>query len=171
MATTRKLTMNTLTKLKDGRLRAGLSAAALLVAFALAGCGKSGTKDEHAGEGDKQAAHAGEKKEGHSEAESELTLTTEEAARAGIKVEEVKPQGLGETLTVTATIRPDADRLAHVARTHRRPHHCGPGKAGRQSARRPDAGHAGQRGRWRSARSLDPSPGRTGHRRRRLQAR
>ena len=73
--------MNTLTKLKDGRLRAGLSAAALLVAFALAGCGKSGTKDEHAGEGDKQAAHAGEKKEGHSEAESELTLTTEEAAR------------------------------------------------------------------------------------------
>lgn len=107
--------MNTLTKLKDGRLRAGLSAAALLVAFALAGCGKSGTKDEHAGEGDKQAAHAGEKKEGHSEAESELTLTTEEAARAGIKVEEVKPQGLGETLTVTATIRPDADRLSHVA--------------------------------------------------------
>ena len=107
--------MNTLTKLKDGRLRAGLSAAALLVAFALAGCGKSGTKDEHAGEGDKQAAHAGEKKEGHSEAESELTLTTEEAARAGIKVEEVKPQALGQTLTVTATIRPDADRLAHVA--------------------------------------------------------
>jgi cobalt-zinc-cadmium efflux system membrane fusion protein len=30
-------------------------------------------------------------------------------------VEEVKPQALGETLTVTATIRPDADRLAHVA--------------------------------------------------------
>ena len=77
--------MNTLTKLKDGRLRAGLSAAALLVAFALAGCGKSGTKDEH----------AGEKKEGHNEAESELTLTTEEAARAGIKVEEVKAQALG----------------------------------------------------------------------------
>ncbi|HWS25887.1 MAG TPA: efflux RND transporter periplasmic adaptor subunit, partial [Xanthomonadales bacterium] len=107
--------MNTLKILKDGRLRAGLSAAALLLAFALAGCGKSGTKDEHAGEGDKQAEHAGEKKEGHSEAESELTLTTEEAARAGIKVEEVKPQALGETLTVTATIRPDADRLARVA--------------------------------------------------------
>ena len=58
--------MNTLKILKDGRLRAGLSAAALLLAFALAGCGKSGTKDEH----------AGEKKEGHNEAESELTLTT-----------------------------------------------------------------------------------------------
>ncbi len=109
--------MNTLKKLEDRRLRAGLAAAALLLAFALAGCG-GGAKDEHAGEGDKHAEHAGEKKEGkdeHSEAESELTLTSEEAARAGIKVEEVKPQALGETLTVTATIRPDADRLAHVA--------------------------------------------------------
>jgi cobalt-zinc-cadmium efflux system membrane fusion protein len=76
----------------------------LLLAFALAGCG-GGAKDEH----------AGEKKEEHSEAEAELTLTTEEAARAGIKVEEVKPQPLGETLTFTATIRPDADRLARVA--------------------------------------------------------
>ena len=109
--------MNTLKKLEDSRLRAGLAAVALLLAFALAGCG-GGAKDEHASEGDKHAEHAGEKKEGkdeHSEAESELTLTSEEAARAGIKVEEVKPQALGETLTVTATIRPDADRLAHVA--------------------------------------------------------
>jgi cobalt-zinc-cadmium efflux system membrane fusion protein len=109
--------MNTLNKLDGGRLRAGLAAAAALLALALAGCG-GGAKDEHAGEGDKHAEHAGEKKEGkdeHSEAESELTLTSEEAARAGIKVEEVKPQALGETLTVTATIRPDADRLAHVA--------------------------------------------------------
>jgi cobalt-zinc-cadmium efflux system membrane fusion protein len=127
------------------------------VAFALAGCGKSGTKDEHAGEGDKQAAHAGEKKEGHSEAESELTLTTEEAARAGIKVEEVKPQALGETLTVTATIRPDADRLAHVAARIEGRITAVAGKAGRQGARRPDAGHAGQRGRRRSARRLDPA--------------
>jgi cobalt-zinc-cadmium efflux system membrane fusion protein len=72
--------------------------------LALAGCG-GGAKDDH----------AGEKKEEHSEAETELTLTSEEAARAGVKVEEVKPQALRETLTVTATIRPDADRLAHVA--------------------------------------------------------
>ena len=96
--------MNTMNS-RDSRLRAGLSAAALLLALALAGCGKGSAKDEH----------AGEKEEAHSEAESELTLTSEEAARAGIKVEEVKPQPLGETITVTATIRPDADRLAHVA--------------------------------------------------------
>ena len=94
--------MNTLMEMKDGRLRAGLVAGTLLLA--LAGCG-GGAKDDH----------AGEKKEEHSEAETELTLTSEEAARAGVKVEEVKPQALRETLTVTATIRPDADRLAHVA--------------------------------------------------------
>lgn len=107
--------MNNESELKEGRLRAGLAATALLLAVALVGCGKSGAKDEHANEGAKHAEHAEEKKEGHSEAETELTLTSEEAARAGIKVEEVKPRALGETLTVTATIRPDADRLAHVA--------------------------------------------------------
>ncbi len=92
-------------ELKGSRLRAGLAATALLLALTLAGCGKSGAKDEH----------AGEKKEEHSETETELTLTSEEAARAGIKVEEVKPRLLAETITVTATIRPDADRLARVA--------------------------------------------------------
>lgn len=107
--------MNNVSEIKEGRLRAGRAATALLLAVALAGCGKSGAKDEHASEGAKHAEHAEEKKEGHSEAETELTLTSEEAARAGIKVEEVKPRALGETLTVTATIRPDADRLAHVA--------------------------------------------------------
>lgn len=89
----------------------GLRLAALCAAVALAAC----SKDEHAAEGAQHAEHAGEKKEGeHSEAE-ELTLTTEEAQRAGIKVEEIKPQALGETLVVTATIQPDADRLARVA--------------------------------------------------------
>ncbi len=94
--------------------RTGLKlAAALMVVVALAGCGKGGAKGEHAGEGDKQA-HAGEKEGGHSEAQ-ELTLTTEEAERAGVKVEELKPQALGETVVLTATIRPDPDRLARVA--------------------------------------------------------
>ena len=109
--------MKTLIKLNEGHLRSGLTAGALLLALALAGCG-GGAKDEHANEGDeKHAEHAGEKKDGKKDehAEAELTLTSEEAARAGIKVEEVKPQPLGETITVTATIRPEADRLARVA--------------------------------------------------------
>jgi membrane fusion protein, heavy metal efflux system len=88
-------------------------AMAIAVALSVAACGKGGAKDEHAAEGDKHAEHAGEKKEsGHSE---ELTLTTEEAERAGVKVEELKPQALGDTVVVTATIQPDADKLARVA--------------------------------------------------------
>jgi cobalt-zinc-cadmium efflux system membrane fusion protein len=83
-------------------------ALALAGALTLAGCG---AKDEHADEGDKHAEHA---EGGHSEGE-ELTLSSEEAERAGVKVEEIKPQVLGETVVVTATIHPDADKLAHVA--------------------------------------------------------
>ena len=97
-----------------------LSALVLVLAAALltAGCSKGGAKDEHAAEGDKHAEHAGEKKEaGHAAGEQELTLTSEEAERAGIKVEEIKAQAqaLGETVVVTATIHPDQERLARVA--------------------------------------------------------
>jgi cobalt-zinc-cadmium efflux system membrane fusion protein len=35
--------------------------------------------------------------------------------RAGVKVEAIKAEALGETIQVTATIRPDQDRLARVA--------------------------------------------------------
>jgi len=88
----------------DPNIRQGTHAlTALALAFVLAACGKEAPKD----------AHAGEKKEEH--AEAELTLTSEEVERAGIKVEEVKARPLGETLSVTATIRPDQDRLAQVA--------------------------------------------------------
>ena len=90
-------------------------ALALAVAVSLAACGKGGAKDEHAAEGDKHAEHAGEKKDEHKEGSEELTLTAEEAERAGVKVEAIKAEALGETLQVTATIRPDQDRLARVA--------------------------------------------------------
>lgn len=95
-------------------LRHAVQMVALVAALALGACGKGGAKDEHAGEGDKHAEHAGEKKAGHTENEA-LTLTTEEAERAGVKVEEVQARALGETIMVTATIRPDHDKLAHVA--------------------------------------------------------
>ena len=45
--------MNTLMKMKNGRLRAGLAAASLVLA--LAGCG-GGAKDEHAGEKKEETA-------------------------------------------------------------------------------------------------------------------
>jgi cobalt-zinc-cadmium efflux system membrane fusion protein len=87
--------------------RASVLALALAAALTLAACGKEGAKDEHAAEGDKHAEHA--------EGKEELTLTSEEAERAGVKVEEIKPQALGESVVVTATIRPDQDRLARIA--------------------------------------------------------
>ena len=109
----------------DRNFRPRLATIALTLALALtaAACSKGGAKDEHAGEGDKHAAHAGEKagakkgekKAEHAEEATELTLTTEEAERAGIKVEEVKAQALGETVVVTATIYPDQDRLVRVS--------------------------------------------------------
>jgi cobalt-zinc-cadmium efflux system membrane fusion protein len=97
-------------------------ALALAISVSLAACGGSGGKDEPAAESGKQDEHAGEKEEGHAEGEGghdegaqELTLTAEEAERAGIKVEAIESAALGETIQVTATIRPDQDRLARVA--------------------------------------------------------
>ena len=95
-------------------LRLTTLAVGLVVALSLAACSKADGQDEHAAEGDKHAEHAGEKKDEHAEGK-ELTLTTEEAERAGIKVEEIKPQPLGDTIVVTATIQPDQERLANVA--------------------------------------------------------
>lgn len=94
----------------EAKRRPVLAACVLAFALALSACGK---KDEHA-EGD---THAGEEKkeEGEHSEGKELTLTTEEAERAGIKVEELRPQALGDRVVVTATIQPDADRLARVA--------------------------------------------------------
>lgn len=87
----------------------------LAITFALAACGKDAAKDDHAAEGGAKAEHAGEKKEeDHKEGEEALTLTADEATRAGIKVEEMQPQALGETVVVTATIHPDQDRLARL---------------------------------------------------------
>ena len=118
--------MNTTNQAARHRSRPGMAAnplgwaLTLALAIALAGCG-GGAKDEHAGEGDdKHAAHAEKKGEGkgeaeHSEGEEALTLTSEEAERAGIKVEEMRASPLGETVVVTATIQPDAERLARVA--------------------------------------------------------
>jgi cobalt-zinc-cadmium efflux system membrane fusion protein len=107
--------MKTLYNLDGKSLRLTAFAIALATTLAVAGCGK-GAKDEHAAEGDKHAEHAGGegKKEEHKEPE-ELTLTTEEAQRAGVKVEEIKTSAMGETIAVTATIQPSQERLARIA--------------------------------------------------------
>ena len=116
--------MNTLYEDARRQPRPATLALAVVLAFTLAACGKDGAKEEAANKAAKpaeQAAgkideHGPEKKAGeHVEGEEELTLTTDEAERAGVKVEAVRPQPMGETLVVTATIRPDQDRIARVA--------------------------------------------------------
>ena len=101
------------------RLRLAAIAGAVALALGLAACSKESAKDAPAAPSAKADAHAGEKKgEGkdeHAEGASELTLTSEEAERAGIKVEAMKAQALGETVVVTATIFPDQDRLVRVS--------------------------------------------------------
>lgn len=93
---------------------AGL-AVALTFAASLAACGNSEAQNEPAAEGGQHSEQAaGQKEDGHNESE-ELTLTPEEAERAGIKVEEIRPHALGDQVVVTATIRPDQDKLARVA--------------------------------------------------------
>lgn len=94
----------------DAKRRPVIAACLLALALTLSACGK---KDGHT-EGDQ---HAGEEKkeEGEHSEGKELTLTTEEAERAGIKVEELRSQALSDRVVVTATIQPDADRLARVA--------------------------------------------------------
>ncbi len=95
--------------------RAIVIALSATLAFTMVACSKGGAKDEHAAEGGKHAEHAEKKEGGHAEGAEELTLTSDEAERAGVKVEEVKLQPMGETLVVTATIQPDQDRMAHIA--------------------------------------------------------
>jgi membrane fusion protein, heavy metal efflux system len=81
------------------------SMAALLLALAtggLTGCSKN---DANAAEV-KPAEHADD---------GGLKLSAEEAQRAGIKLEAVSPQAIADTVTVTATIRADQDRLARIS--------------------------------------------------------
>ncbi len=83
-------------------------ALALVAALTLAGCGKKdGAETAKAEQGEK-------KEEGHSESEG-LTLTSEEATRAGIKVEPIAQQATAGSVVVTASIQPDQDKIARVA--------------------------------------------------------
>jgi len=86
-----------------------LSALAIAMAaiLTMTACGKKEAADT-------AKAEQGEKEEGHSESEG-LTLTTEEASRAGVKVEAAAQQPTAATVVLTASIQPDQDRIARVA--------------------------------------------------------
>lgn len=96
--------MNTLHMSVPRATRVSALALALAMAFSLAACGKGGT----------EAAKAEGKEEEHSES-SELTMTSEEAARAGVKVEAISEQPMAASVVLTASIQPDQDRVARVS--------------------------------------------------------
>lgn len=68
--------------------------------------GDGKAKDEESGKGEKNDEHG---------AAGRLKLSLEEINTAGIKVEELKGQSLIDQVTLTATIRANQDRIAHVA--------------------------------------------------------
>ena len=78
-------------------------AVALALAMSVSACGK---KEAESAEAAKPAEHADD---------GGLHLNDEEAKRAGIKLETVSAQAVPETVTVTATIRANQDRLARIA--------------------------------------------------------
>jgi cobalt-zinc-cadmium efflux system membrane fusion protein len=90
------------------RLLKRLSAGVLLSALAACGGGKPAERKTPTEA--KEAA----KTEGGKEAGGQK-LSAEEAQRAGLKVETLAQQAFADAITVTATIRPNQDRIARVA--------------------------------------------------------
>ena len=112
--------------MKTSRTELGIALVIAMAGIPLAGCGKPEPSPTAAAQpaaakpaaaADKAHEKPGEHKEGeagHGEEES-LKLSAEAIEAAGIKVEELAAQEISEQLTVTATIRPNQDRITHVA--------------------------------------------------------
>ena len=100
---------------------ASLLLAGSLSATLLAGCGdkpKAPEKDVKQSEktelASKDATTPGQEKREKNSAEKLLTLSAEEAQKAGIKLQKLEPQEKAEQVMVTATIQANQDKLAHV---------------------------------------------------------
>ncbi|MCL4470244.1 MAG: efflux RND transporter periplasmic adaptor subunit [Gammaproteobacteria bacterium] len=103
-----------------GRLASWLLVGSLSATL-LAGCGdkpKAPEKDTKQSEkmepASKGATTPEQEKQEEKGAEKLLTLSDEEAQRAGIKVQKLEPQEKAEQVVVTATIQANQDKLAHV---------------------------------------------------------
>ncbi len=96
--------------LEPARAALARTVLALALSLALSACG--GGK---AGDAAPVAQKAASQAEGEHKEEGGLKLTPEEARSAGIKLETLAAQGFADTVTVTATIRPNQDRIARVA--------------------------------------------------------
>lgn len=96
---------NTEFKFFASRRVAGISSA-LAVLLLLGGCGEKSAKTAEPA-----------KQEGKAESKEEkgLKLTAEEQQRAGIRLEEVGSRTFEDSVSVTATIRPNQDRIAKIS--------------------------------------------------------
>ncbi len=119
------------TPMKISKTQLAIALTIALATLLLAGCGKSeptptvtaqaaaktsAAADKLAEKGDEKHGH-GEHKEGeagHGDAD-QLKLTAEAIEAAGIKTEEIAEAEIVDQLVVTATIRPNQDRITHVS--------------------------------------------------------
>lgn len=120
-----------ITPMKTSNTEFAVALTVALATLSLAGCGKSeptatvtaqaaaktgAAADKPAEKGDEKHGH-GEHKEGeasHGDAD-QLKLTAEAIEAAGIKTEEIAEAEIVDQLVVTATIRPNQDRITHVS--------------------------------------------------------
>ena len=80
------------------------------LAAALTACGGEAGKP-----GTAASVPTTEEKKGEHDEKGGLKLSEEEAKRAGLRVEALALQAVADTLTVTATVRPNQDRVARIA--------------------------------------------------------
>ena len=100
--------MNTFKSINTSRLyRLTGTSALFAILLALGGCGDKAAKGA-APAAQEAKAEAGKEEKG-------LKLTPEEQERAGIKIEEAGPKTFADVVNVTATIRPNQDRIAKIA--------------------------------------------------------
>lgn len=87
----------------------------ILAACAVSFAGGCGSKKEDAGKqaNEKAGALKDEKAGGHKD-EGLVKLSDAEAAQAGVKTEALAEQQLADTLTLTATVEANRERIAHV---------------------------------------------------------
>lgn len=91
----------------------------LLIAVALAGtlaaCGKKDDAEPAKAASSAVAGDKGDAKKEEGKDGGGLKLSAEEVQRAGVKVETLASLAFADSITVTATIRPNQDRIARVA--------------------------------------------------------
>lgn len=105
--------MNTTTP--GARTRALLLLLTVTAASALVGCGKGDGAVPAKAAASAPAGPTGEAKKEEAKEGGGLKLSAEEAKRAGIKVETLELLTFADSITVTATIHPNQDRIARVA--------------------------------------------------------